>query len=433
MDRCEEVEHLYRTHYQGFTARHFHEHLVRDHRFAWSYSWTKAFRTVFVEALFAHADEGTFVSLRSFPQSDRGVPPPYIRGVKLNGAGYDALINEAVEGARFSANAEDALVFAPPIATFHSSRRASEEHLANGLVLSVELDAGNTTKARGRLEDLLGPATVVVASGGQLADPETGEVYRKLHLHWRLSEPTREAADHARLKLIRRCACDLVGADPSATTPVHPLRWPGSWHLKGTPRLARVISLNPDAEVSLGAAEDALGGAVEAAGLRKNGDGTPEADPVLVASALRAIPNPDLPWDEWVRIGMATWRTTAGATAGTRRVAHLVGEVREIRDGGLRGAVDAFRHVAADEDRLRHARIPGEKAGWEWPEAEAAKDAWPEPIDFLADAFATPPELHRGAPPGGAVAVRHRHGHTDGRRSDQRRDGVFGFLCGSDE
>jgi hypothetical protein len=41
--RCEEVEHLYRTRFQGFTARHFHEHLVRDHRFAWSYSWTKAF------------------------------------------------------------------------------------------------------------------------------------------------------------------------------------------------------------------------------------------------------------------------------------------------------------------------------------------------------------------------------------------------------
>jgi transposase len=43
VDRCDEVEHLYRTRYQGFTARHFHEHLVRDHRFAWSYSWTKAF------------------------------------------------------------------------------------------------------------------------------------------------------------------------------------------------------------------------------------------------------------------------------------------------------------------------------------------------------------------------------------------------------
>jgi transposase len=43
VERCEEVEHLYRTRYQGFTARHFHEHLVRDHRFAWSYSGTRAF------------------------------------------------------------------------------------------------------------------------------------------------------------------------------------------------------------------------------------------------------------------------------------------------------------------------------------------------------------------------------------------------------
>ena len=32
VDRCDEA--LYRTRYQGFTARHFHEHLVRDHRFA---------------------------------------------------------------------------------------------------------------------------------------------------------------------------------------------------------------------------------------------------------------------------------------------------------------------------------------------------------------------------------------------------------------
>ena len=43
VDRGEEVERLYRTRYQGFTAQHFHEHLVRDHRFRWSYSWTKIF------------------------------------------------------------------------------------------------------------------------------------------------------------------------------------------------------------------------------------------------------------------------------------------------------------------------------------------------------------------------------------------------------
>ena len=42
-DREQEVESLYRTRYGGFTARHFHEHLVRDHCFDWGYTWTKTF------------------------------------------------------------------------------------------------------------------------------------------------------------------------------------------------------------------------------------------------------------------------------------------------------------------------------------------------------------------------------------------------------
>jgi transposase len=40
-DRAEEVEALYRERYQGFTAKHFHEHLVKDHGFGWGYTWTK--------------------------------------------------------------------------------------------------------------------------------------------------------------------------------------------------------------------------------------------------------------------------------------------------------------------------------------------------------------------------------------------------------
>jgi len=43
LDREQEVETLYRTRYGGFTARHFHEHLVRDHGFNWGYTWTKSF------------------------------------------------------------------------------------------------------------------------------------------------------------------------------------------------------------------------------------------------------------------------------------------------------------------------------------------------------------------------------------------------------
>ena len=37
------METLYRTRYAGFTAKHFHEHLVKEHNFGWSYTWTKTF------------------------------------------------------------------------------------------------------------------------------------------------------------------------------------------------------------------------------------------------------------------------------------------------------------------------------------------------------------------------------------------------------
>jgi transposase len=43
VDREIEVEQLYRTRYAGFTAKHFHEHLTRDHGFGWGYTWTKTF------------------------------------------------------------------------------------------------------------------------------------------------------------------------------------------------------------------------------------------------------------------------------------------------------------------------------------------------------------------------------------------------------
>jgi transposase len=43
LEREQEVERLYRTRYSGFTARHFHDHLVRDHGFRWGYTWTKVF------------------------------------------------------------------------------------------------------------------------------------------------------------------------------------------------------------------------------------------------------------------------------------------------------------------------------------------------------------------------------------------------------
>ena len=42
-EREAQIEVWYRTRYSGFTAKHFHEHLVRDHGFRWGYTWTKVF------------------------------------------------------------------------------------------------------------------------------------------------------------------------------------------------------------------------------------------------------------------------------------------------------------------------------------------------------------------------------------------------------
>ncbi len=41
LDQIEWVVELFRTRYWDFTAKHFHEHLVRDHGFKLGYSWTK--------------------------------------------------------------------------------------------------------------------------------------------------------------------------------------------------------------------------------------------------------------------------------------------------------------------------------------------------------------------------------------------------------
>lgn len=42
-DWVHRVAQLYRDLYQDFSAKHFHEHLVAEYNFPWSYSWTKSF------------------------------------------------------------------------------------------------------------------------------------------------------------------------------------------------------------------------------------------------------------------------------------------------------------------------------------------------------------------------------------------------------
>ena len=192
----------------------------------------------FVDALFVHADDGGFVSLRSLYDDKTRVFSIDAHQLTADRA---ALVQAAVSRATQAARQGRPVVFAPPIATFVSADGAREVDLQNGLALSVECDT-HPHESRTKLEVILGPATIVVASGGEWTNPDTGEVEDKVHLHWRLTEPTRDRADHERLKQARSLAADLLGSDPSSKPSVHPMRWPGSWHRKGLPRLARIVA-----------------------------------------------------------------------------------------------------------------------------------------------------------------------------------------------
>lgn len=287
----------------------------------------------FVDALFRYATADKFVSLRSFHHDPRR-PPADIRTLRLRleEEGLDPLVRTAVARATYVANLVEPAVFAPPICTFRRRNSAKQADLAEGLALSVECDV-QPAKARATLEGLLGPATVVVASGGAWADPETGEAQDKVHLHWRLSEPTRENDEHAGLKQARRLATLLVGGDPSAVPLVHPLRWPGSWHRKAEPRLAWIVAYRPDREIHLDDAVDLLDGAVGQAGLKPPQSDAPASMPGSPADATdllalaHAIPNAVDPdplrdqaerWAYWNRIGMAFFAASGGSNDGRR-------------------------------------------------------------------------------------------------------------------
>lgn len=121
--------------------------------------------------------------------------------------------------------------------------------LHNGLTLFVDIDKGNPQEGERKLVALLGPSTITVASGGVVVGDD-GVTRDKLHIQWRLKEPTRDAAGHALLKRLRALACDLVGGDASGVNPVHPFRAAGSVHRKSTPRLADIVS-ESDHEIDL--------------------------------------------------------------------------------------------------------------------------------------------------------------------------------------
>ena len=283
----------------------------------------------FIDATFAYADRDSFVSLRCFRDDVDGIAlRDEWRCVRVTG-NADDLVDAAEDLATLAALDAAPIVFAPPVCSFKTADKADAANLANGLVITAELDS-NPAAGRARLEAVLGPATVVVESGGLWLDPETGELLPKLHLHWRLEKPTRTPIEHDFLKEANQLATTLAGGDPTAVPLVHPLRWAGSWHRKATPRMARIVDGDITREIGLA---DALNKLREAARALKPANGHDPAPPkdfaafapaelLDITAAIACIPNNDddtphgASWKQWNDMGLRIYAATGGSDVG---------------------------------------------------------------------------------------------------------------------
>ena len=163
------------------------------------------------------------------------------------------MLEVAEDDARRAAQNPRPVTFCPPLATFSNKDRARQEDIVEGVTISVECDQ-HPQQARITLEEILGPATCVVRSGGIWTNGD-GEIEDKLHVHWRLTKPISGKPNLDKLKLAREIAASIVDGDPTCAPINHPLRWPGSWHRKAKPRLCEIETLNADVEIDL---DDAL-------------------------------------------------------------------------------------------------------------------------------------------------------------------------------
>jgi hypothetical protein len=276
----------------------------------------------YVTTAFAAAPLNSIVALRSYYDDAADGPPFDLRYERIQDpTDLECVVDTAYRMAKAAAECPRPVVLCPPLATF-TKRTAKTADLAAGLVLTVECDE-RAQEAKRILTAILGAPSLVVASGGQWIDPETGELHDKLHLHWVLREPATTPDGFKALRRLRELACDLVGADATSKSIVHPIRCPGSVHRKKQPRLCRIVEQS-FSQLDL---DEAL---AELEGMQILRDGAqrehdPASEPGNAGERLRAellagcadrIPNGDVEWAEWNKLGMAYWRASAGSDEG---------------------------------------------------------------------------------------------------------------------
>lgn len=145
------------------------------------------------------------------------------------------LLDGLIKAAPVAARASRAVFVVPGTTATAGSARA-DDIVATAVILA-DLDAGDIDGARDHLERHLGPASLVVASGGRA---ENGQ--EKLHLYWRLADPA-AGDDLERVRALREAIALAVGGDPSFKSLHQPIRVPGTIHGKhGQHTVARIVA-----------------------------------------------------------------------------------------------------------------------------------------------------------------------------------------------
>ena len=209
-----------------------------------------------------------------------------------------------------------------------------------------------------------------MTSGGTYVDA-SGREQDKLRAAWRLDEPTRGAEGHALMQETGRLSALYSGADLTAASPVHPHRWPGALHQKGTPRVSRVLRCNLDAEINLIEAAAKLRDALEVVGIpyetapsRDYATSVPEVPIEAVREAMGYVPNAGLDWAAWNEFGMAIYITTGGSEDGF-----------EIFDAFSRKA-DKYDAEVTRDRHDHYRKSPPTRTGWGKIDAAARKNGW---------------------------------------------------------
>jgi hypothetical protein len=174
----------------------------------------------------------------------RAVPEPKREGAYPSNHHYglDQHFNTNVEGfLAYCAASSMAAFFLPGVVEGHGTGKKDVLSLP---AIVLDIDKGNPDASLAAAENMLGPATVVVESGGSV------DGRAKLHAYWRLQNSA-EGENIARACALREELARRFGGDPAFKQAAQVIRCPGSLHLKGEPKLVQLRTVRPEAVYAL--------------------------------------------------------------------------------------------------------------------------------------------------------------------------------------